>query len=330
MKLSMVAAALSVVAGVSLAAQTPGVQSATHPTEDASALVPADVKVDQFAPTADGKRTYFVNATGEIWLYAPAEKSTTRLAAGPVWDLNVSPAGTALAYTKSGAARGEQHVWIQLLDPSTGLAKGPERQISQSSSDAPAISPDGKSIAFARDDASGVGQTLVVAAVAGGAERVVATRLPSSLGMIRWTPDGKTLYFGVNPPVACVPGWSCLPLAPDVRDPPGAIDRVAASGGTVTTLATARIVVPGLSPDGKSLLFANGGTNAAREWVVANADGTRRDTVSLPATQVPVGWLRGSTVLIKVLPTGARGRETNAGSPSLLSMDLSTSHSQQR
>jgi Tol biopolymer transport system component len=331
MKLPMVAVALSIVAGVSLPAKAPAAQSSGRPTQDASALLPADVKIDQLRPTADAKRIYFVNAEGEIWLYAPAARTLTRLDVGPVWDLNVSPAGNALAYTKSGADRGEQHVCVRLLDPATGLARGPERQIGVHSSDVPAISPDGKSVAFARDDPSGVGQTLVIAPIGGGTERAVAPRLPSSLGNIRWTPDGKTLFFGVNPPVACVPGWSCLPLAPDQRDPPGAIERVAASGGTITTVVTARDVAPGLSPDGTTLMFADVVTNAARQWIIANADGTRRDTVTLPAGQAPVGWLRGSTVLIRISDT--RGRVGAVGSPSILSivsMDVSASHSQRR
>jgi dipeptidyl aminopeptidase/acylaminoacyl peptidase len=319
MKLSTVLVALSIVAGVQ-----------EYPRQDASSLLPADVKIDQFAPTADGKRTYFVNAAGEIWLYVAADKTTARVGSGPAWDLNVSAAGTVLAYTKSGATRGEQHVWVQTLDPATGLARGSERQIAAQSSDAPAVSPDGKSVAFARDDSSGVGQTLVIAPVAGGAERVVASRLPSSLSAIRWTPDGKTVYFGVNPPVPCVPGWSCLPLAPELRDPAGAIERVAASGGAATTVTTAKGVTPGLSPDGRTLMYAGATTNAGREWLIANADGTRRDSVTLSAGQTPVGWLRGSTVLIKMSDAGNRGRASAPGGPSLMSMDLATSRSQQR
>ena len=39
-------------------------------------------------------------------------------------------------------------------------------------------------------------------------------------------------------------------------------------------------------------------SGSTRRWVVANADGTKRDTVTLPPVQTPAGWLRGSTVLL--------------------------------
>src|SRR6185295_7873822 len=187
------------------------------------------------------------------------------------------PAGDAIAYTKAGGGRGDQFVWVLALNPATGLARGDERQLSTHQGDVPSISPDGKLVAFARDDASGVGQSIVVAPLLGGQERVVVAALPSSVANIRWTPDGKTLFFGVNPPVACVPEWSCLPLNQDLRQPPGTIRRVAATGGAVTTVLTARGLVPGLSPDGTTLLYFDPGP--PRRWIVANADGTKRSTV---------------------------------------------------
>jgi dipeptidyl aminopeptidase/acylaminoacyl peptidase len=325
MRRSIAILALAIAAVLSPAARPSPLHSAGRPIEDASALLPPGVIVEQFVPTADGRRTYFTSTSGELWLYSQADKTTTPLAAGPVWDLNVSPAGNALAYTKSGEGRRDQHVWMLFLDPATGLARSPERQIGMHPSDVPSISPDGKSIAFARDDPSGVGQTVVTAPIGGGAERVVAPRQPSNLANIRWTPDGKTLFFGVNPPVACVPAWSCLPLAPDLRDPLGAIDRVAATGGPVATVAIARRGRPGLSPDGRTLLYLDAVTPSARQWVVANADGTRRDTLTLPPSETPVGWWRGSVVLIETVATGTQDRADAPASLSIAAMDLAAS-----
>jgi len=54
---------------------------------------------------------------------------------------------------------------------------------------------------------------------------------------------------------------------------------------------------------------------APRRWVVAGADGAVREIVTLPATQSPIGWLSGSTVLIS-------SPERNQ-SPRVLTMDLS-------
>jgi Tol biopolymer transport system component len=286
----------SVVCGLSLAAQSPAQRPEMRELTDA---FPGNPKVDQFALSADGQRTYFVNSAGEAWLFDRTRKTSARLTAGPLWDLNVSPAGDALAYTKGGDRRGDQFVWVLPLDPATGAASGAERKLSAQQASLPSISPDGKLIAFVRDDATGVGQSVVVAPTAGGTERVVAAAIPSSLANIRWTPDGKTLYLGVNPPVACVPEWSCLPLKADLRQPPGTIRRVAIAGGEVTTIATARGLSPGLSPDGTTLMYQDpSATGSTRRWVVANADGSKRDTVTLPPTQSPAGWLQGSTVVL--------------------------------
>ena len=279
-----------------LAAQSPSARPETRELADA---FPGNQKVDQFALSADGQRTYFVNSSGEAWLFDRTRKTSTRLAPGPLWDLNLSPAGDALAYSKAGEHRGDQYVWVLPLNPSTGASSGAERRLSAQQGGVPSSSPDGKLVAFARDEATGVGQSVVVMPAAGGAERVVVPTIPSSLANIRWTPDGKTLYLGVNPPVACVPEWSCLPLNPDLRQPPGSIRRVAASGGEVTTIATARGVSPGLSPDGTTLMYQDpSASGSTRRWIVANADGTRRDTVTLPPVQTPAGWLRGSTLLL--------------------------------
>jgi dipeptidyl aminopeptidase/acylaminoacyl peptidase len=52
----------------------------------------------------------------------------------------------------------------------------------------------------------------------------------------------------------------------------------------------------GLSPDGSTLLYPD--MKDARQWIVANPDGSRRDTLNLPPPQTPVGWLRASTLIV--------------------------------
>jgi len=304
MKVLTALVAASIVGGWALAAQSPaGAPAASRETRELLDVLPAGTKAGQFVLTADGQRTFFVNDAGEAWLYDRTKKTNARVAAGPLWDLSVSPKSDVLAYTKGGDRRGDQFVWSLALDPATGLARGSEQRLSTNQGDVPSISPDAKLVAFARDDPSGVGQSAVVVPTGGGAEKVVAAGVPSSVANIRWTPDGKTLYISVNSPVACQPEWSCLPLATqDLRQPPGSIRRVSVSGGAVTIVAPARSPLPGLSPDGTTLMFLEAGAasppGAPRRWVVTGADGAPRDTVTLPATQSPIGWLSGSTVLI--------------------------------
>src|SRR5215471_9895959 len=165
------------------------------PAQELRNVFPDDARVEQFTLTSDGKRTYYTTTTGDIWLYDRGGRKSTRIVTGTVWDLSVSPLQDALAYTRAGSARQEQYVWVLPLDSKTGLPSGSERRVTEQPGDVPAISPDGKWIAFARDDSTGVGQSVVVLPIVGGDERVVAPALPSSVGSIRWTPDGKTLYF---------------------------------------------------------------------------------------------------------------------------------------
>jgi Tol biopolymer transport system component len=317
MKLATLALTASMFSGLAFAPQSPSSQSSptARETRELTDVFPADLKIDPkvdvFSITADGQRTYFGNSAGEVWVFDHTRKTREKVVTGPVWDLNVSPAGNALAYTKGGEHRGDAFVWVLALNPSSGLAAGAEKQISPRQGDAPSLSPDGKLLAFARDDASGVGQSIAIVPIGGGAERVTAQALPSSVTNIRWTPDGKSLYFGVNPPVACVPEWSCLPLNQDLRQPPGSIRKVAVAGGSVTTVASARGFTPGLSPDGTTLMFLENATT--RRWIIANADGTQRDALTLPMTDAPVGWLKGSTlILASGAPRGVRSIDLSA------------------
>ena len=258
-------------------------------------VVPADAKVEQFTLTRDGRRTYYTTPAGGLWLYDHDRKTAARVTNATLWDLAVSPNGDALAYTKSGDDRRQQFVWVLPIAPATGLAAAAERRVSASSGDAPAISPDGRWIAFARDDETGVGQSIVVVLIAGGKERVVAPAQPAGIRNIRWTPDGKTLYFGVNAPVPFTCAESCLTLtrqAPLVR---ASIRRIAIAGGLVTTIALTNNPFPGLSPDGRMLVF--GDTTRPRGFVVSDASGRRLDTLTFAAGHTPIAWSNASTVL---------------------------------
>lgn len=316
-----VAAALA--AGLVLSAQTTSPAAAPPPTVELADAFPAGANVDQFVLSADGQRTYFVTKAGEAWLFDRAHKTSARVATGPLWDLNLSPTGDALAYTKAGPTRGDEVVWVVALDPSTGLARSAERQLSQHRGGVPSIAPDGKLVAFARDDPSGAGQSVIVVPIAGGDERVVAPAIPSSLANIRWTPDGKTLYFGVNPPVACVPEWSCLPLKQELRQPNGKIRRVSVTGGEAVDVASTRGATPGLSPDGTTLLFLDATPmGSTRRWIVANANGSRRSTFTLAAGQTVIGWVGKSTAVLTSSGNVRRMRTMPiAGGPSTVLAD---------
>lgn len=287
----------------SLLARQSGAQAPPVATREVRNAVPATAAVEQFVITPDSQRTYYRLSTGGVWMYDRTTSATSQIIDAAVWDLALSTTKDVLAYTKVGDTRREQHVWVVPLSAATGMPSGKERRVSTHSGDVPSISPDGKRIAFARDDETGVGQTVVVVPVAGGPERVIASTQPSGVSSIRWTPDGKTIYFGVNPPVPFTCAESCLSGARESR-PPATIRRVSASGGAVETIATVGLPGPGLSPDGKFIVF--GDTGAPRRLIVADADGRRLKTFTLPGTQNPHGWTGSSTLF--TLATGQARR----------------------
>jgi len=304
-----------------LAAQTPGAAPAVHETRELVDVLPAGVKTSQFVLTPDGQRTFFLIDTGEVWAYDHARRTSARVAIGPLWDCPSHP-GATLSRTR----KAERSAAISSCGRSRLIRRraGARRRASAQRQSGR------RPVHFARRHARRLrarrclrhGSEHRHRAGRRGAEKIVAATLPSSVANIRWTPDGKTLYIGVNAPVACVPEWSCLPLATaDLRQPPGSIRRVSVSGGAVTQVAMARAAMPGLSPDGTTMLFQDGATIQpgpaanARRWVVTGADGAVRDTLMLPATQSPLGWLSGSTVLIA---TTERNQP-----PRLLTIDLS-------
>ena len=277
-------------------------------------VFPADAKVEQFVITRDGRRTYYTTPTGGLWLYDRETKAAARVSDALVWDVDVSTTGNAVAYTKMGNDRRQQFVWVLPIAANSGLAAAPERRVSASPGDVPAISPDGKWIAFARDDATGVGQSIVVAPTGGGMERVVAPAQPAGIRNIRWTLDGNALYFGVNTPVPFTCAESCLSLA---RDAPGraSIRRVAVAGGTVTIVALTNSPVPGLSPDGTMLVY--GDTAKAGRLLVSDAQGKRLDTLTLPAGHIPVGWSNAYTLLTLTSGTVRRLGAIPLGTPAI-------------
>jgi Tol biopolymer transport system component len=282
------------IASASLAAQAPA--PPPPPQTRLTDVLPGDVRVTQMVLTPDARRVYYGDSARAIWMYDRADKRNVRLADGEAWDLTVSAAGNALAFKRTAEGSADQHVWVLPLDARTGAATGPARRASERQGDTPAISVDGKWLAFAADDSVGVGQGVVIVPVSGGPERVVVPFMRASVSNIRWSPDGRSLYYGVNPPVACDPEWSCLPLREEFKQTTGSIHRVTVDGKSQSTIAP-KVTGgwPGLSADGSLLAYAEGGFPG--RMIVADTTGKQLGSFPLVPRQTAEGWVNGSTLL---------------------------------
>lgn len=259
--------------------------------------VPTGVRTTQLVVSSDARHVYYGDSTRAIWFYDRTDKRNVRLTNSGASDLTISPAGDAIAYVRTESASSEQHVWVLPLDAQTGLARGAERRASAMQGDTPAISPDGKWIAFAADDSAGVGQGVAITATAGGHERLVVPFMRAGIGSVRWSADAQTLYFAVNPPVACDPDWSCLPLKDEFSQRIGSVHRVPVSGGTPSVVAPrAGPGWPGLSTDGSMLAYRDTGFSA--RVIVTDTAGRQLDSFAVPGRETVEGWVNGSTLLL--------------------------------
>ena len=287
MKVAVVA--MSVLGALRLTAQTPAQSRLLN-------ALPTGVRATQLVVSTDTQRVYFTDSTRALWLYIRATNAATRLADAEVWDLTIGAKDKLLAYRRVDRESGAQHIFVLPVDARTGVAAGRERRVSAMEGDSPAISPDGKSIAFARDDSVGVGQGVVVASLNGGRELTVVPVGRSGIGSIRWALDGRSLIYTVNPPVVCFPDWSCLPYKNNAPSIFGSLHRVPATGGASTTIvARAATGWPGPSPDGSLIVYAD--TGFSGRLVVADSTGRTLTTITPPGRETIEGWLPPATLV---------------------------------
>jgi len=283
-------AALSVLGALHLAAQTPAQSRLIN-------ALPTGVRATQLVVSNDTQHVYFTDSTRALWLYVRPTKASTRLADGDVWDLTIGAKDRLLAYRRVDHESGAQHIWVLPVDARTGLATSRERRVSALEGDSPSISPDGNSIAFARDDSVGVGQGVVVAPASGGRERTIVPTLRFGVGGIRWSADGRSVIYTASAAVQCIPDWSCLPYKNNAPSTFGSLHRVPATGGASTTIvAHAATGWPGVSPDGSLIVYAD--TGFSGRLIVADSTGRTLTTITPPGRETIEGWLPPATLVL--------------------------------
>lgn len=137
--------------------------------------------------------------TGSLWVVPAAGGDLVRLTSGryddgrPVW----FPSGDRIAFLSdrpSAPGNPQSYVMVLPLDPRTGRATGPPRQVTLEPASRFAVSPDGQSITYStrRDTVF----TLMVIPSTGGTARTLSdVRGPEMIRGVHWSRDGAFVYF---------------------------------------------------------------------------------------------------------------------------------------
>jgi Tol biopolymer transport system component len=224
------------------------------------------------------------------------------------------------------ASRGNRLVYVQLQDNvniwRVDLKSGTTRSLlAPSSRDqrAPAISPDGKRIAF-ESDRSGTQEVWV--ANLDGSDAVQLSDFHALTGSPQWSPDGRNIVFdsrasgeaalylvdpstalpkriATNGVPACVPTWSAdgkwiyFTSVSSQRFEHDVIYRVVPEGGTPESVTRTHGYKVQESRDGRALYFYAGDTNAPIR-VLDRATGQEKTIKGMPDVDYPTNWVVGS------------------------------------
>jgi eukaryotic-like serine/threonine-protein kinase len=211
------------------------------------------VSSDMPAYTADGRGLVFRSNRGgawNIWYMELNGRGATQLTTGPGPDAMPSVARDgAMAFLNA-----RTHAALVLYELETGQSK--TILTDASILWAPSFSPDGKEVAYAREEPDGLWHLWTVATEGGPARKLTSGKVPEIYG--RYTPDGQEIFYTT---------WGPEPLG---------IWRVGRKGGPTRMLvpkASTSDSYADVSPDGKWLVFVRTEKKAAHLYVRA-ADGS--------------------------------------------------------
>jgi serine/threonine protein kinase/Tol biopolymer transport system component len=233
---------------------------ATRLTKDAAGVV-SDWPV--FAP--DGRGVVHRSNRGgasNLWLQPLESDSPVQLTTGPGPDTEPSIARNGTIAFLNSRSRYSLLVY--------SFADGTSKTLLTDASRfwAPAYSPDGKEIAYTRDEPDGSWHLWVVPADGGAPRQITSGKVPEIYP--RFSPDGSTIYFNT---------WGTEPLS---------IWRVPSKGGPPKAATSSRSgsdAYADVSPDGRSVVFTRT-ENKISHIFVAATDGRAepRRVLDMPGT----------------------------------------------
>ncbi|TXH66125.1 MAG: hypothetical protein E6Q88_12660, partial [Lysobacteraceae bacterium] len=269
------------------------------------------------------------------------ERELARCLAGSAHPINWYPYGSALIASneyfdgqQNNAQRG-----IHRLPLPTGRWEPIDYALTPAEIDTyPAVSPDGRWIAFYRN--SGIGGVWKMSASGGKPQLIRA--LPTLVKGLAWTPDGEHLIFsqqdrsGVTPASLSRIRHDGAGLSDDVRvgesmihpsmarasnaiafeieDARMTLRKTVLDQGESTIAAAERVfdsslstLFPSISPDGKQIVFLSNRSGVYALWwaELARADSLRPLEGIRPATMHPVVWDASSTRILAIGETSS-------------------------
>lgn len=156
-------------------------------------------------PSPDGRLLLFGTRT-DMRVYDVASRRATKVVDGQGWELAWSPKGDRIAWVRGDDEGAGEYIWTMPVDPRTGTPSGPAQRVSLGQGEFPAISLDGRWIAYSAPDTDGPGSTngllphhIAVVSVTGGPARAIG-HFSGGTGSAYWSADGKSIYVQATPP----------------------------------------------------------------------------------------------------------------------------------
>ena len=152
---------------------------------------------NQLAVSPNGRLVMQVSK-GQLGIRDVSNGKITAIGNGIVDDLVWSPSSDRVAWVRYGDTGSSGYIWTVAVNPTTGALRGSPQRVTPGTGGAPAISVDGKWVAYLGPQEKGAAalKPLVVVPVTGGPERIIAKF--GNGEELHWSADGKSIYLAAS------------------------------------------------------------------------------------------------------------------------------------